>query len=74
MCNIGNDPTFITKNRNEVLDITLVSEELIDSIVWWRVVDDHSFSDHRYIDLKITEKLPFGKKVATSEKQTGAII
>ena len=28
LCNIGYDPTFIMKNRNEVLDIALVSEDI----------------------------------------------
>jgi len=26
ICNKGNDPTFITRNRREVLDITLISD------------------------------------------------
>ena len=55
-------------NRNEVLDITLVSEELLDSIVSWKVVDNHSFSYHRYIELKITEKSPFIKNVVNARK------
>ena len=40
-------PTFITRNRQEVLDIKLVSKELINKITNWRVLEEHSISDHR---------------------------
>ena len=50
ICNRGNNPTFITKNRREVLDITLVSDTFSDQICAWRVSNEHSFSDHRYIE------------------------
>ncbi|KAH8234566.1 hypothetical protein KR032_006031, partial [Drosophila birchii] len=49
--NRGIEPTFIVKNRREVLDVTLYSESLADRIVSWRVLEKHSFSDHRYIEL-----------------------
>jgi len=29
-CNKGNDPTFILRNRREVLDITLISDPLLN--------------------------------------------
>jgi len=32
ICNKGNDPTFITRNRNEVLDITLISDPLLNQL------------------------------------------
>ena len=47
--NVDNEPTFITKNRQEVLDITLVSDSINNNILNWKVSKDHSFSDHRYI-------------------------
>ena len=48
--NRGNDPTFIIKDRKEVIDLTLVSHPLCDLTIDWRVLNDHSFSDHRYIE------------------------
>ncbi|XP_034140773.1 uncharacterized protein LOC117591569 [Drosophila guanche] len=48
--NRGNDPTFIIKNRQEVIDLTLLSDKLSDIMKSWRVLEDHSFSDHRYIE------------------------
>jgi len=32
ICNKGNDPTFITRNMREVLDITLISEPLLNQL------------------------------------------
>lgn len=58
LCNRGNEPTFIIRNRQEVLDITLVSDSLIDKVVIWRVLNEHSFSDHRYIECIIEEEIP----------------
>ncbi|XP_044571266.1 uncharacterized protein LOC123257210, partial [Drosophila ananassae] len=51
--NRGSEPTFVVKNRREVLDITLFSNSLADAITRWRVLDKHSFSDHRYIEVVV---------------------
>jgi len=32
ICNKGNDPTFITRKRREVLDITLISDPLLNQL------------------------------------------
>lgn len=47
--NKGNQPTFITKTRSEVLDITLISAQLVHTCVDWWVDREESSSDHRYI-------------------------
>ena len=49
VCNIGQEPTFITKNRQEVLDVTFASDHIVWVVREWRVAREHSFSDHRYI-------------------------
>jgi len=51
---IGNDPTFITRNRREVLDITLTSDPILNQLEAWKVGIEHSFSDHRYIEFTTT--------------------
>ena len=56
--NLGNKATFVNRIREEVLDITICSEELINEIQDWRVSDEHSFSDHRYIRFKILRPPP----------------
>jgi len=35
ICKKGNDPTFITRNRREVLDITLISDPLLNELEGW---------------------------------------
>jgi len=58
ICNKGNDPTFITRNRREVLDITLISDPLLNQLEAWKVWIEHSFSDHRYIEFTIILDCP----------------
>ena len=55
ICNKGSEPTFITSNRKEVLDITLSSSDL--EVVDWKVLGTHSFSDHRYIQFNLKGKI-----------------
>ncbi|XP_034663947.1 uncharacterized protein LOC117898569 [Drosophila subobscura] len=58
LCNQGNDPTFIIKNRQEVIDLTLVSHNILGLVKGWRVLEEHSFSDHRYIETIISLECP----------------
>jgi len=58
ICNKGNDPTFITRNRREVLDITLISDPLLNQLEAFKVGIEHSFSDHRYIEFTISLDCP----------------
>jgi hypothetical protein len=47
--NKGNEPTFCTSVRREVIDITLGSYGLVDSITDWEVSLEPSLLDHRHI-------------------------
>lgn len=49
LLNIGNRPTFMVSNREEVLDITLCSNRISHELTNWHVSDEESLSDHRYI-------------------------
>ena len=51
--NVGNKPTFRTKTREEVLDLTLVNRCAWDRVVGWHVSDVPSFSDHMYIRFQL---------------------
>lgn len=51
--NKGSEPTFETRNRKEVLDITLCTRSKNIQISDWKVVKEISFSDHKYIEFKI---------------------
>ncbi|XP_055910763.1 uncharacterized protein LOC129945128 [Eupeodes corollae] len=54
----GSEPTFISKNRLEVLDLTLVSLNLSNKILNWRVSKENSFSDQRYIQFTLIKESP----------------
>ena len=52
-CNVGNKPTFRTRKREEVLDLTLMNRNAVNCIRDWHVSDVPSFSDHMYIRFRI---------------------
>lgn len=52
LCNKGNQPTFITKTRREVLDLTLCSPFISPRVRKWQVSDEESLSDHRQIEFE----------------------
>ncbi|XP_033229492.1 uncharacterized protein LOC117181032 [Belonocnema kinseyi] len=47
--NRGDTPTFQIINRSEILDLTLCSERLRSRVLDWRVSNEESLSDHKYI-------------------------
>jgi hypothetical protein len=47
--NQRNEPTFCSGGRSEVIDITLGSLRLLESIIGWEVSSEPSLSDHRHI-------------------------
>lgn len=56
VCNVGSVPTFRTRARAEVLDITLVNSRASGLVEEWRVSDEPSLSDHMFVDFAIKGK------------------
>lgn len=58
--NVGCKPTFVNKNRSEVLDVTLSSSELYPFITEWKVTELIHTSDHKCItfDLNLDTSPP----------------
>lgn len=54
--NHGNEPTFVTKSRKEVLDVTFASAQFLDRIANWHVSPEETASDHREINFDILIK------------------
>ncbi|KAL1448444.1 hypothetical protein WDU94_012211 [Cyamophila willieti] len=53
--NRGNEPTFVTRARTEVIDITIGTQRMTRVIDDWRVLDELiSSSDHQYIYFRIS--------------------
>lgn len=57
ICNRGTAPTFITRNRKEVLDLTLATNSSSLMVRNWRVSEAASLSDHCWILFRIEGNL-----------------
>jgi hypothetical protein len=55
---MGNEPTFCSGGRIQVIDITLGSLRLLESIIGWEVSSEPSLSDHRHIVFTLQGSLP----------------
>ena len=53
LLNKGREPTFVTRARQEVLDITFATKNLARHITNWHVRNDTSMSDHRQISFEL---------------------
>jgi hypothetical protein len=56
--NRENESTFCSGGRLEVIDITLGSFRLLESIIAWDVLSEPSLSDHRYILFILRGSIP----------------
>ena len=67
--NEGHKPTFVVANRQEVLDITFASADLVrDRLVRrWRVDDKHYLSDHRCIRFNLSGALVECQKMCKTD-------
>jgi tRNA U55 pseudouridine synthase TruB len=53
--NSSNKPTFVTSNRQEVIDITIASLHAGNYIKDWHVTEEVSCSNHRYIRINVMD-------------------
>jgi hypothetical protein len=56
--NRGNEPTFYSGGRLEMIDITLGSLRLLNSFSGWDVSSEPSFSNHRHILFTLQGSIP----------------
>ena len=54
--NQGNEPTFQTHSKESVIDVTICTQETIPKITEWKVLQEESMSDHKYITFKLQSK------------------
>ena len=67
---VGNKPTFRTKTREEVLDLTLVNRCAWNQVVRWHVSDVPSFSDHMYIRFQVKSRIRKQAKMFRNVRRT----
>lgn len=76
--NRGNEPTFVTKSRNEVLDVTFASVQFIGRVRNWHVSPEETASDHKEINFDLLVKkeafTPFKNPRRTNWKRYTAIL
>jgi hypothetical protein len=58
IANKGCEPNFVSRNRQTVIDLTLVSRSLANSIDGWQVSQYDSLSDHRQITFHVKHDKP----------------
>jgi hypothetical protein len=56
--NRGNEPTLCNGGRLAVIDITLGSMRLLESIIGWEVASEPSLSDQRHILFTLRGSIP----------------
>lgn len=54
VANVGCKPTFNNAIREEGLDLTLVSNSIVSSLVNWRIKDETTLSDHQHHRFHLT--------------------
>ena len=54
--NRGYTPTFLRQNSGTVIDLTLATKDVVNSIENWRVSNVESLSDHRHIRYELVGK------------------
>lgn len=54
VCNQGNAPTRVKNGYSSHIDITLISDKIARKIKKWRILDEETLSDHKYITFEVT--------------------
>ena len=70
ICNEGVTPTFSNILRQEVIDITLASNNAINSVEHWKVSNAETFSDHARIEFKLRCKIEIRIDVFQNVRKT----
>ena len=70
ICNQGTVGTFVNVQREEVIDITLATENIEKFIKDWKVNTEYAFSDHRLITFSLNMKKASKTKPFRSIKKT----
>ena len=69
-CNVDNKPTFRTKTREEVLDLTSVNRCAWDRKVRWHVSNVPSFSNYMYIRFQVKSRIHKQAKMFSNVRRT----
>ncbi|XP_074041805.1 uncharacterized protein [Leptinotarsa decemlineata] len=68
--NQGDKPTFVHRSYGSILDLTISTEKIRPFITSWNVLDEESFSDHKYILFQVVGRSQYYKSKHTQGWQT----
>lgn len=60
--NKGKSPTFERKSYGSILDLTIATNQIGNSIHKWKVSDEESLSDHNYVTFEVVKESGFWQK------------
>lgn len=66
--NTGKEPTFVQGSKRSIIDLTIVSRDLLDEVTKWRVDKSVSGSDHRYILFELSHDTQCHQQVRNKRK------
>lgn len=53
VCNVGSSPTFERGSSSSILDLTFASPRIANLTIDWKVLEEETMSDHKYITFMI---------------------
>lgn len=53
VCNTGCEPTFRRGNAASIIDVTMASQNIHSKVIYWRVSQEVTLSDHNYISFEV---------------------
>ena len=65
--NTGSKPTFVTSRAKSIIDITLITNDLLNLVNDWKVEDEDTFSDHKRISFELKLACPDRVKARSIE-------
>ena len=68
LLNNGSKPTFERANASTIIDLTLASQYFSTKIQDWKVLDEFTGSDHKYITFTIKLRLEYKLKTRSPRK------
>ena len=66
--NTGSKPTFVRTNGSSIIDLTMSTEFIKTKILDWKVSDEFSASDHKYITFSINMDIEMEIKLRVPKK------
>lgn len=68
--NTGQEATFTGRGAGSIIDLTFVSESLIQRVKHWQVLNEENYSDHRFLVYTLDSSITIQDRSATSKRKS----